>query len=398
MDSILSTIAHMKPASLARLLRLAAAYVDTEPGRLASALPLSPNLLRLLDQYLLPETDVAPAEEMSASQNAAWLAEALTDSDDSDETERQIRLADPALSSARALATAVSVSQSNPDVESVQTISDVLPQAAADGAFTTVRVALRRLDEIGADPQFRDGVAEAQLGLATPEVLAAVCKAPKNDADAAIAGEILQAAGAAGAEALLSCYIRSTPERQSLMRPVMRTMSGPVIGVARDNLRAAEPGAAAAIVRSLSALGDRRAVPVVSEMVDHLDEAVRFAAIKSLASMGSPEAAGALARALNHREPETQRYAVREIGSARIASAVPALSRALEDVNVFSRTYETRKEIVHALELIGTVEAEKALRSYAQHTIRLSRKTRELRKRAIAVADSLAERRGVDSP
>jgi HEAT repeat protein len=105
-----------------------------------------------------------------------------------------------------------------------------------------------------------------------------------------------------------------------------------------------------------------------------------------------------LIRSINHREPETQRYVVREIGRARIKSAVPALSRALEDINVFSRTYETRKEIINALESIGTPEAEKALRNFAHHTIRLGRKTRELRNRAIAVADSLARKQGVSAP
>jgi HEAT repeat protein len=175
-------------------------------------------------------------------------------------------------------------------------------------------------------------------------------------------------------------------------------MSEPVLGVARERLRFAEPPVAVAILHTLGALGDRRAVPVVAEMVNHLDETVRFAAVRSLAAMHSAEAATALIRSVNHREPETQRYVVREIGNAGINAAVPALSRALEDISMFSRTYETRKEIIRALERIGTPEAEKALRGFARHVLRLGKKTRELRNLAIAVADNLAKNRGVSAP
>jgi len=122
---------------------------------------------------------------------------------------------------------------------------------------------------------------------------------------------------------------------------------------------------------------------------------VRFAAVSALASVQSPESAAALVKALNHREPETQRFVVREIGRARVDAAVPQLSRALEDINVFQRTYETRKEIIRSLEQIGTPEAEKALRGFATRSIGLGRKTRELRTQAVRAADGIAKNRGV---
>lgn len=397
MDGMLEVIARMKPAALARLLTLVAAQVGTSPNRVAAALPLPPETAQLLALMLAPTSDIEPEAETSASDSAVQVAEVMATQEDTTEIERQVAVAAPALSSARALATAMVISRTHPDADTVKAIGDVLPQAAGDGAFATVREALRRLDEIATDPALSEDVVRARLTLAEPAVLADVCRVPATDADAAIAGEILQAAGPAGAEALLDCYVRSGEQRRSLMKPVLRGMSEGVLGIARERLRSADPPLAVAIVYTLGALGDRRAVPVVVEMVNHLDETVRFAAVKSLATMQSPEAASALIRALNHREPETQRYVVRQIGEAKLASAVPALSRALEDINMFGRTYETRKDIIRTLESIGTPEAEKALRAYAQHTIRLGRKTRELRKQAIAVADSLAKKRGVSA-
>ena len=84
---------------------------------------------------------------------------------------------------------------------------------------------------------------------------------------------------------------------------------------------------------------------------------------------------------------------MREIGRVEAAAAVPALTRAFEDLNVFARTYETRKEIIHALEQIGTPEAEKALRRFADRTLGIGQKDRELRTQARTRArDGIAER------
>lgn len=399
MDGMLGVIAKMKPAALSRLLKLAAMQAGVDPRRVAAALPLPPETAKILELLLAPEPEMlVDAEEGPAPQHAQELAREMAEPHDVADIERQVAVASASLSSARALSTSIAVSRNHPDTDTVRAMSDLLPKAAADGAFATVREALRRLDELAADPAIGPEIAAAKMTLAQPSVLADVCRVPVTDADAAIAGEILQAAGVSGAEALLECYVRSGENRQSLMRPVLRGMSEPVLGVAREKLRSADPGRAAAILRALAALGDKRAVPVVADMLNHLDESVRFAAMKALGSMQSPEAAAALTRAVNHREPETQRCAVREIGDRRVTTAVPALSRALEDINVFGRTYETRKDIIRALELIGTPEAEKALRAYAQHTVRLGRKTRELRKQAIAVADRLARDRGVSTP
>lgn len=395
MEGMLAVVARMKPAALARLLTITAAQAGTEPNRLAGALTLPPETAKLLAILLEPRPSGEPDFGLPDSVQAANIAREMATEEDSSELERQVAIASPSLTSGRALATATAVSRGHADAEAVRAIAEVMPRAAGDGAFSTVREALRRLDEIATDPSLTDAVATARLSLADPKVLSDVCRAPVTDADAAIAGEILHAAGTAGAEALLDCYVRTTEPTRSLLRPVLRGMSEGVLGVARQRLRSADTHFAVAILRTLPALGDKRAVPVIAEAVDHLDEQVRFAAVTALASMAVPEASAALIRALNNREPETQRFVVREIGRARVAAAVPALSRALEDINVFSRTYETRKDIIRALELISTPEAEKALRGFATRTIGLGRKSRELRAQAKRAADELSRNRGV---
>jgi len=401
MDGMLNVIANMKPAALARLLTLVAAQAGTEPSRIAGALPLPPETARLLAIMLAPTPDAPEIPGDADAVHAAEMAREMAVADDRGEIDRQIAIASPLLASGRALATAVAVSRNHPDVDAVASIGDSLPLAARDGAFTTVREALRRLDELTRQPELTEAAGTARSTLTDPAVLAEICSAVQTDSDAAIVGEILHSAGPVGAEALLETYIRAPEPLRSLLRPVLRGMSESVLGVARARLRTDDPKSAMVILETMSALGDRRAVPVITQALGHLDEQVRFTAITALADTPGSEASNALIKALGHSEPETQRFAVREIGRVKAASAIHQLTRALEDLNV-QRTYETKKEIVHALEQIGTPEAERALRRTAGRTFVWGRKTRELRALARKATENIqrsnANREGVDTP
>ncbi|MDR3686296.1 MAG: HEAT repeat domain-containing protein [Coriobacteriia bacterium] len=400
MDGMLDVIAHMKPASLARLLTLVAEQAGTDPKRIAAALPLTPEIAKRLRALLAP----MPLDDPTAPQppSARELAADMALPPDEGEIARQVAVASPQLSAGRALGTAVAITRAGTvDIESVRAIGDTLPQAARDGSFPHVREALRRLDELGSQPELTVEISQARAVLSDPNVLADVCAAVATDADAAIAGEILHAAGAAGADALLETYIRGTDVQRSLLRPALRGMSESILGVARTRLRNEEPRRAVAILAVLAALGDRRAIPVMTQALAHLEERVRFTAITSLADTPEPEAANALIKALNHPEPETQRFAVREIGRVKAAPAVHQLTRALEDINVLQRTYETKKEVIRALEQIATPEAQHALRRTADRGFVWGRKGRELRtlaRRALEEIDAAdyAPPRGVE--
>lgn len=241
MDGMLDVIAHMKPASLARLLTLVAEQAGTDPHRIAAALPLTPETAKRLKALLAP----VPPEDPTAPKppTASQLAAEMAIPEDDGEVQRQVALASPQLSAGRALATAVAISRAgDADAECVRAIGDTLPQAARDGSFPTVREALRCLDELASRAELTVVIGEARASLSDPEVLADVCSAVTTDADAAIAGEILQAAGPTGADALLETYIRGTDAQRSLLRPALRGMSESILGVARTRLRNEEPG------------------------------------------------------------------------------------------------------------------------------------------------------------
>jgi HEAT repeat protein len=348
----------------------------------------------MLEQMLAPSRNPPEAD---STVNAAELAQEMAQPQDTSDLERQVSIASPKLSAGRALSTAVAVSRTHSSAEAARAIGECLAQAARDGEFPAVRGALRRLDELGREHALTDAVESARGALYDPEVLSEVCTAVASDADAAIAGEILSAAGPAGAEALLNAYLRAPDAQRSLLRPVLRSSSDAVLGVARSRLRSDDAATAVSILRTLSALGDRRAVPIISQGLGHLDESVRFAAITALADTNAPEAATALIKALNHGEPETQRFAVREIGRVKAAPAVHQLTRALEDLNVL-RSHELKKETIRALEQIGTPEAQHALRRTADRKLVWGRKSRELRSQAReALAKIRAAEKGADA-
>jgi hypothetical protein len=399
MDGMLTVIARMQPAALARLLKLVATQAQTDPQRIAAAMTLPPETLKALTLMLAPAPDIAPVFGVPDSEQARLLAQEVAFDDDPTEIRRQVAIASPKRSSGRALATATALSRNRVDAETVQAIGDVLPQAARDGAFSTVREALRRLDEIAAGTHLAHEVECARSTLSDPTVLRDVCRAVISDADAAIAGEIVHAAGPSGAEALLDSYVRMVEPQRSLMRPVLRSSSDMVLGVARTKLRATSSGMAIGILRALTALGDRRAVAVIAETLENsLDERVRFAAATSLANMGTKESVQALIRVLGHREVETQRHVVRELGRIKAASAVPALARTFDDVKVLTRSYEVRREIIATLTAIGTPEAEKALRRFSTRIPVFGRKSRELKRLATEAVTQLSQDRGVDAP
>ena len=75
MEGMLSIVANMKPAALARLLMLVAAQAPTDPRRVAAALPLPSDKARLLDQLLVPmrpTTTRSPRRSAPPRWRARW--------------------------------------------------------------------------------------------------------------------------------------------------------------------------------------------------------------------------------------------------------------------------------------------------------------------------------------
>ena len=365
MDGMLQVLAHMKPSALARLLTIVAEQAGTDPQRIAAAMELPPEMAQELSALLgTPERSDAECGIPAEFDHASIAKESALE--DEGDVKRQIAVAAPSLASGKALATAVAVSRTHADAETVRVISSTMPKAAREGAFPAVREALRRLDELSSDPALTESVAAARATLSDSRVLADVCRATMTDTDAAIAGEILVAAGARGAEVLVTFYARADERQRSLMRPTFRAMGESIVGLANRRLRGDDPMATVDVIEVLPLLGDKRTISTLQQALQDVHTEVRLAAVQSLADTPGAEARQALAKTLNHWDPETQRLVVRQIARVRAAEAVPAMVRSLEDINFFRRNYELKKELIRSLEKVGSPDALPALRRVSQ--------------------------------
>ncbi len=309
MDGMIDVLSRMNPASLARLLKIFAGQASTDPNRLLSAMELPPEVAEQVMMLLAPSPLDEAEYGVPIDIDVDDLAEEAVDDTGAEDLDRQIALSSPSLASGKALSTTVAVSRANPSADAIAAIGNALPAAAKDGEFVSLREALRRLDEMSGEAAYTIEIENARGKLADREILDDVCRAPLNDADAAIAGEILVAAGTPGAEALLDNYLKADEHSRSLLTPVVRRMGEPLMQVASRKLRTEDAASAEAILGMLPSLGDKRAVVVMTQGLEHLDSRVRLAAVRALADTPGSESNQALAKSLGHWDPDTKRFA-----------------------------------------------------------------------------------------
>ncbi len=385
MSGMTQAIARMSPSALAHLFSVAAAQTGTAPDRLARAVGLPPELAYEVELLLAPSP--IPLSECGVPEtldHVALFEEVTADSDRAD-LEAQLLRSDPTRAAGRALTAAVAVSHRHPEPDTVAAIATALPLAARSGAFASTRIALRRLDELASLPALGECVSTARSALADPAVLTEVCRIASSESEAAIVGEILGMAGSAGTEALVDFYDRTDEEGRALMRPVLRTMSDSVLGLANRRLRGGNAFALVTVVRTLPALADNRVVPTLMNASQDAHSEVRLAAVRALAETPTPESRQELGRILTHWDPETQRFAAREIGRVSALEAVPAMLRSLQDINIFRLNDGLKTEIVRSLTRVGSAEALPTLRRISRRPAlrRASRELRSLARRAV---------------
>lgn len=348
MQGLLDAIAKMPTASLARLLKLAATASGREPDALMGAIELPPEIQRELAALLRPAAQSESDRGVPAAPDVPGIVADVAESDEGDQLhiEALMRAATPAQAASRALATTLEVARLNPGTDVVQAISEAVKVALSTGATADLGNAFSTLGELAFDPALAPAVSTTRTAIA---------------------------------EYVLDAYVTGSEETRSRLARSASRLSEAVGPAAARLLRTGEPAQAAAIVRLLVSLKDKRLTPVVSQALDHIDSGVRTAAISALADVPGPESVAMLQKALAHWDPETRRVAAREIGRARVVDAAPALLRILEEVNLFERNYELKKEVLKSLESLKTPDSIPLLKRLARRRFVMGKKNRELR-------------------
>jgi hypothetical protein len=243
-------------------------------------------------------------------------------------------------------------------------------------------------------------VQTARAVLGSPGILSECVRRLAEDPSLTAAKTLLDAAGTAGAEALIEGYFSAGPSGRKNLIPIVLSMAESLNTVVGRVLRSGEPALATVMIDMLSATGARRLLVTIGMALEHLDSRVREAAVEAIGSHPGPESSKILQKTLAHWDPETRRLAAREIGRAGLVDAVPALLRIMAVVNLFETNYELKKEVLKSLEALDSPQAMPVLERLASRRFVVGKKNRELRYLARRVLENLrhgdrADRKGM---
>ena len=393
MDGMLKVIGRMSPAALARLLKLAATRSGQTPDALADMIEIPPEVARELQALLTPPAQSDEQRGVPADPRIEEMAEDMSEAQEQDSTRIELLVTSARHTSpaGRALATTMDIARMRPSEGSVKALGEALAPAVRASAYREVDTALDLLRDMASDSELAPVVTQVRSRLADPQLLADVCGVLVDCPDEEGAIAVLSATGAAGAEALMSNYVDATEAGRVALQPVVAQMAGSISPIASRIVRTGDPQAAAAVVRLLLSLRDKRVLPTVAQALEHLDANVRAAAVSAIAELPSPESTKLLQKALTHWDPETRRRAAHEIGRLGIRDAIPALLKTLDEVRVIERNHELKKEVLKSLEILRPAEAVPVLSRMAGRRLLIGKQNRELRYLARRVLASISK-------
>lgn len=317
MEGMLSALAKLPPAALARLLRLAAEERGTRPELLLQEIPLPPVTLREAKALIQPIPESDPLRGVPEHVDPlALAAEAETDDADQMSIEALVHAATPADAAERALGACIEVFERQPDPESLAALSE-----AAGRALRT-----------GAGERLHEAIALVAHAASSPDIAAEASAAAR-----ALAREIIDAAARA-----------DSVQRERIAR-AGRQLAEQIVAVASIDLSSDDERRALAAVEMLLAMGDKRLVGLAARGLQHPAAAVRIGTLRALADNATPEAAAAISSAAQRGDEDIRIAAVREVARARLADAMPALIRILSEDAPLRRNHALRLEILSCI-------------------------------------------------
>ena len=391
MDGMLSVVARMPPAALARLLQLTASAIGRPADDVLGKLELSPQLASEVALLLKPSPQTEAQCGVPPEADVTGIAHEVADTGDEDlaRIEMLVRATTGRAAASRGLSTTLQMAGDQPSEEAVKAVGDALRPAIREGSLAELAAAASFLHALAENPALSPAVRGARAVLQERALLEMCAQRLADDPAADAARALLSEAGIQGAEALVSAYLDGTELQRAHLLPVAGGMIEAVAPVAGRLLRSGDADAAAAMLRLLGSIGSRRLNATIASGLEHLDARVREAAVIALADSPGPESAQLLLKALGHWDPQTRRIAAREIGRTGNEELVPALLKIVSEVSLFERNYELKKEVLKSLEALNSPRAVPVLRRLAHRSAVIGKKNRELRYLARRVLESL---------
>ena len=358
MDGMLGVVATMRPAALARLLRLVADRADLAADAFLGALDIPEEIAEELTAFLKPPAQTEQERGVPAEPDVPAIAAEATTYDHGDQfrVEALMRSATAADTAARALATTIRLTRQYPTEDSARALAEAARGALRAGSFDNIAEAVGLLTELHDSPALTAPVTELRASLA---------------------------------EELFDAYAGAPEEARTRLARAASQMPEAVGTAAGRVLRAGEPARATAAVRLIATTRDARLLPLMNHALEHPDVGVRTAAVAALADAPGPGATALLERTLRHKDEATRRAAAREIGRARVTAAVPALVRLLERAPAFEHDLALKTEAIDALGALDAAAAVPVLKQVGGRRFAFNAQARELKHRARRMSEHL---------
>ncbi len=391
MDGMLDVVAHMPPAALARLLRLAAESRGAENDSLLGAIEFPPELAAELALLLRPSPQTEAERGVPPEADVTGIVHDIEASDEQDmeHISALVNAATPQSAAARGLSTTLMMANDRPSEDTVKAVAEAVRPAASLGALEELAGAAALMRSLSGDPALSEAVQSIRSALSDPALLESCARRLAADPTGGVAKTLLQEAGTAGAEALVAVYLDAGElQRSNLLVPAAEMLES-IAPVAGRVLRTGDAPSASAVLRLLGSMGSKRLAPTIAAGLEHLDGRVRESAVTALADSPSSESTQLLIKALTHWDPGTRRVAAHEIGRTGNTEALPALLKIMAEVSLFERNFELKKEVLTSLESLNSPQAVPVLRRLAHRGLVIGKKNRELRYLAQRVLESL---------
>lgn len=380
MDGVFDVVAHMNPATLARLLTLVAARDDAKASGLLSQLRLPPEAARAIALLLRPSAETDPLRGIATEEpDVDAIVEVVEAEDEADgDMEGRLAGAAPRMAASRALRTTLALARVCPTGDGVAAVGEAMLGALRCGSFDAVHDGLTFLEGAATDPSLTQAIGRARAGLADLSALSEALRCVRSAATADVSA-VLTAAGAAGAEAAMNAWIDAEQDDRTALERAFSMVPEGIITATDRRLRTSDPFEAVQLTELLAIVGDRRAVPTLRRTLDNAFPEVRLAALTALSRLGRQEAWLSVYEALRSGDAVTAHHALAIIRAADARGAIPVMLEIAGARASGNRNREFRREIVDCLGAMSADEAQPLLRRLAGKRFAFGKTAKDLR-------------------
>jgi len=395
MQGMLAVIGRMGPNALARMLRLVAHADGLSPLDVLSEIEIPPELFRALQSVLSPSPQDEASRGVPSRPDMPLIAkEAVIIEDDVSHIRDLVAASTPAETMVRALVTGCMLMERNPSTENIIALTDASITSIQAGNWAGLRGTFQILRDSFGNEILDEAIEEARKRLSDTEVFSKACSTASTPDETESLTDLIDFVGEDGYDVFLDCWTSGDPEMRTRLSESITVLGEPLIIASGRHLRHADADTARSIMELLGEFGDRRALLILLDALEHDDVEVRISAINALGKAG---AGSMLGDALDHPDSRTRIAAAKEIGRIRSKEGLSALHKVLEQYHLVEKDRAFKEEVMRSVLSMGFPESRAVLEHVANRRFVFGQGNNALKRLAVTTIKDLASADAHDS-